>query len=507
MAIINTATADYSVVQAAIAMAVDGDTVKIGQGSATWAAPLAFSKAINLVGAGIDKTIITHTVVGIEPSVPAPNTYEISDMTLIGPAGGGFNWMDAPFAIGTFGDCQKFRFTRLRLVNTGSNGGYLVRIGYLDDLIHQYGVIDSCKFESGKILILGGGMGDRSWKTPAELGTDKAVYIEDCEFDQVNGAYNNAVDCNEGARYVFRYNHTKDQFIMAHSCMNGDKDYFSRGTRSVETYENVIEATRDGIVHFVAIYQAAGTGVHFNNKIKNSGGSAWIRPIGLEITRLYEAGGGSLGLVTGSNPIDGNVESNGYPAIDQPGRGLDATLNPVQWPPYTHNLYHPQALEPIYYWGNTCDGVPVKPEAYNGGEALIKENRDYYNAVKPGYVPYTYPHPLRSGDTPMAQTKTAQVLITITAAPVTPDWTIGMTPPTSSVQKGTPIVLNVKIDVVVGTGWTGPATLSLGALPTGCTGAFSKTSVNPGETVTLTINTTNNAAPVSNFAVIVTAVG
>jgi hypothetical protein len=287
--------------------------------------------------------------------------------------------------------------------------------------------------------------------------------------------------------------------------MNGDTNYFARGTRFVETYENDIEATRAGVVHFVAIYQAAGTGVHFNNRIKNIGGSAWIRPIGMEITRVYEAGGGNLGKVTGSNPIDGNVESNGYPAIDQPGRGMDATTNAVQWPPYTHNIYHPQAIEPIYFWGNTIDGAPATPEPYNGAEAFIKLGRDYFNTAKPGYVPYTYPHPLRSGDSPIMQ-HTAQVLITITAAPVTPDFTIGMTPPSTSVTKGTNIVLNISVAAVAGSGWTAPVTLSVGSLPAGVTAAFGMTVLNPGQSTTLTLNTVN-AALVTNFAVIVTAIG
>jgi hypothetical protein len=78
-------------------------------------------------------------------------------------------------------------------------------------------------------------------------------------------------------------------------------------------------------------------------------------------------------------------------ALDQPGRGQGDLLSgappvPVAWPN--------QVSEPIYSWGNTLNGAPV---GIGSSYPTIQENRDFFNnTVKPGYVPYRYPHPLVS---------------------------------------------------------------------------------------------------------------
>jgi hypothetical protein len=80
-------------------------------------------------------------------------------------------------------------------------------------------------------------------------------------------------------------------------------------------------------------------------------------------------------------------------ALDQPGRGKGDLItgpNPVargvRWPN--------QALDPVYSWNNkrASDNSDV---LIVSAEPTIKENRDFYNNTpKPGYKPYTYPHPL-----------------------------------------------------------------------------------------------------------------
>ena len=82
--------------------------------------------------------------------------------------------------------------------------------------------------------------------------------------------------------------------------------------------------------------------------------------------------------------------------LDQCGRGqgdllasnppINKTTNSIAWP-------H-EALEPIYAWNNTLNGAP-NFAALKSFNAVIQENRDFYNNTpKPGYKPYTYPHPL-----------------------------------------------------------------------------------------------------------------
>jgi len=89
-------------------------------------------------------------------------------------------------------------------------------------------------------------------------------------------------------------------------------------------------------------------------------------------------------------------------SLDQPGLGKGDLLTglpglPAKWPR--------QSADPCYSWNNTTpEGEPVN---LSSTEPSIKEGRDFFNNTpKPGYVPFTYPHPLVRG-TSMPTTKTA----------------------------------------------------------------------------------------------------
>jgi hypothetical protein len=80
-------------------------------------------------------------------------------------------------------------------------------------------------------------------------------------------------------------------------------------------------------------------------------------------------------------------------SLDQPGLGKGDLLTglpgrPAKWP-------H-QVTEPCYSWNNTLEsGTAIN---LFSSEPSIKEGRDFFNeTLKPGYKPYTYPHPLVSG--------------------------------------------------------------------------------------------------------------
>ena len=100
------------------------------------------------------------------------------------------------------------------------------------------------------------------------------------------------------------------------------------------------------------------------------------------------------------NPGDRYSIRLAYPCIDQIGRssgdlitgggnetpaaGAIDPLKPKAWPN--------QKLDPIYAWGNTFNGGVAR---FGAITPHAKEGRDYYdNACRPGYRPYTYPHPL-----------------------------------------------------------------------------------------------------------------
>jgi hypothetical protein len=80
-------------------------------------------------------------------------------------------------------------------------------------------------------------------------------------------------------------------------------------------------------------------------------------------------------------------------ALDQPGSGKTVLLQGMgNWPSTAQPMN--QANEPCYSWNNknAVTGADIKLTA-SGPQ--IKEGRDFFNGTpKPGYTPYTYPHPL-----------------------------------------------------------------------------------------------------------------
>jgi hypothetical protein len=92
------------------------------------------------------------------------------------------------------------------------------------------------------------------------------------------------------------------------------------------------------------------------------------------------------------NASDAFEVTNGYPALDQIGRGRDAGADRVQ----------PQTLEPVYAWNNKYNGGPCDLKVrrfYPREEEYIQEGRDFFNALKSGYTPLSYPHPVVAADT------------------------------------------------------------------------------------------------------------
>jgi hypothetical protein len=90
--------------------------------------------------------------------------------------------------------------------------------------------------------------------------------------------------------------------------------------------------------------------------------------------------------------------------LDQPGRGRGdlivgnpsgtANLAGTAWPAWPR-----QALEPCYSWNNTLNGSNLDFPNVDS-QNVLRENVDYYNNTPmPGYRPYTYPHPLTTGNT------------------------------------------------------------------------------------------------------------
>lgn len=174
------------------------------------------------------------------------------------------------------------------------------------------------------------------------LGTQDAIYVEGNTFL----GNRHSVASNTGARYVFRYNTltqtnaTKDWGqIDAHGNTGT-----GNGTFSWEIYNNTfLSVITDGGTGWTMLLRG-GDGVAFNNTY--AGGL--VQAVGLTL----ESG------CTGS-----------YPAADQ--------------------------TRSAHIWGNSQNAVKI----YSGSgdcSSFFQQNRDYYFAARPGYTPYTYPHPGRT---------------------------------------------------------------------------------------------------------------
>lgn len=361
-------------VQAAVDSAEGGDVVRIPEGSSTWTSRLEITddKRITLYGSGQDATVISS------------DTLVPSSLINMGSSGSRVTNMGFRLAndngngITVRGEGWRIDHCRFDNVIEHIIEGVSVR-GYSSEGGCPVGVVDHCEFNNTRALVVGDAslMANSIWAEPLGLGTNNAVFIEDCVFNYTQ--FSNAIDANYGGRYVFRYNIINDAYIEAHSLQGTE-----RATRSWEIYNNTINQVERNM--WAPFFLRGGTGVVFNNTITGdwSSGPAIV----VDNRRTFEALGEG-GMCDGTSPWDGNEDSTGYPARDQIGRSTD------EWLWTDENPYPPQEHDPFYQWNNTHEGSNINVYVHNNCGIHIQENRDYYNNVeKPNYTPYTYPHPL-----------------------------------------------------------------------------------------------------------------
>jgi hypothetical protein len=387
----------------AVGSAFDGDTVTIPAGTCNWTEQLEITKGISLVGVGIDHTVLRDSVPKngarssslVSFNVEQPKTFRLSGLTIRGgtPDPQVFNIGHVTLA----GTAKNFRVDHVKFENQQTSG---IRID--GDL---WGVIDHCifiaEYKQGVVVAHsswgGHGYGDGSWAERLYPGSERAVYIEDCEFiEQQEESSSGAFDALNGARVVFRRNRLTNQNGTSHGA---DSSQRNRGARWLEIYDNTYTFDAQHVVAYVQ-WIRAGSGVFFNNSIT---ANELNKVVQASNCRDADAGCDNgptyppWGACNGSSPYDQNSTSTGYRCVDQPGSGTSNLLTgdpptPVQWVG--------NASEPIYVWNNTVGGSPN-----NNTEASLNvlENRDYFeNRAREGYEPYVYPHPLVGPASPSA---------------------------------------------------------------------------------------------------------
>jgi len=355
-AIINANSCSQADVQASIDSAITGDIVIIPgtSGGCIWSLGISIpdNKTITIMGRGYDNTVITGSSVMIKMNKSGSRITGI-----------GFILTKSANIIEVKG--RGWRIDHCKFTNNLTTNEYAVNANGLNETISPAGLVDNCIFYNCKVLAYG--MGNFSttssqWNSDLSLGTDDAVYVEDCTFNY--DGRGNCIDSNRAGKYVFRFNNIIQSRIEAHSLQLDTE----RATRKWEIYNNKITAISSfGIPLFIR----GGTGVIFNNEIIGS----WTIPNGAFDNRRSYDSIGSAGYCDGTSPWDGNMDSTGWPCRDQIGRSKDVWLWTNTQP------YPPQASEPAYLWLNRYNGSINNVNVINNSGDHIKNNRDFYDEV------------------------------------------------------------------------------------------------------------------------------
>ena len=188
------------------------------------------------------------------------------------------------------------------------------------------------------VVVYGSGV----WAEDPRAGTDQAVFIEDSVFS----GNRHSVAASSGSHYVFRHNHVLRNVEACSVDAHGPGYGSTHGTRYVEIYDNVIEAS----VHAeCGIGIRGGDGVIFRNTLRG-----FRAPI--------------LLILEWGTP---ESQKASYPALDQ--------------------------IRELWLWDNATPSGAVVPLLDAEAKGFIRAGRDYFATAKPGYEPYPYPHPLTAG--------------------------------------------------------------------------------------------------------------
>jgi hypothetical protein len=353
--------------QAAVDVAKPGDTVIIPAGTWDATGTVRLPEGIHVRGEGVDRTILKRSQLGrrwesifrVDGATGAPFT--LSHMTLASVArqrlaAGDTAAIDRGIEFN--GPCRDVRVHHCRF--TGFTHAAVLFYGAGRALPgHATGVVDNCEFidmfytNPGRMSL---GYGVAVHGDPADwslhLGGPEAVFVEDNYFERCR----HCIASNGGSRYVFRHNTVQDNYYPFQAVDAHGQGVHPRGSRSYEIYDNTIRGGidyRTGKVHGTwPIGIRGGDGVIFGNRIDG----VWRAVL----------------LV-----VEGGIRGKTYPAPDQ--------------------------TTDLWLWDNTLNGEPITrvwAGLNNEQTAFFQEGRDYHFGPKPGYVPYTYPHPLRTPEPP-----------------------------------------------------------------------------------------------------------
>ena len=359
---IQATSCSVSDMQAAIDRAATGDTVSVPAGSCDWGSARLFIKGknISVQGAGIDVTTITGSSTMIDMGIDGVGTSSSVTGFTINAA----RWTAA---LRVDGDGWRIHHMKFTTTPAGYISNAILPFGQRANSPHgPTGLVDHVTFIDSNVDVYGYStnlvdLEGSLFYGPLGLGDQYAVYIEDSTYT-FTAAFGNIMDCNEGGRWVMRFNAiTASSDIESHSAQG------PRACRRWEIYQNSINFGVGGF--FTPFFIRGGSGTIFGNIV----GGGWGEPyISFDNIRSFEPRP-PLGQCNGTSLADGNLLANGWPCRDQIGWAQDSAL-------WTSSNPNPRQIStPAYIWNNTIGGMPAVVNIRNFVGAWIQPNRDYYN--------------------------------------------------------------------------------------------------------------------------------
>ncbi len=465
-------------VQTSINAASSGDTVKVPSGSSTWSSGLLIhNKSISLIGGygGVTTIALTNgNFVHLTRAVGGQNASRISAFTINQTS------TSSTFHIESDGGLapQGFRIDHITRNVTG-NAFIEFAEGWGNAASSWEGLIDNNLITNGRVEYWGENSstgGRYRWSEPLNLGDEHALYIEDNTFIVTSPSatnYINQVDGGEGARTIARFNTFTGGRIESHGVQTEN----SRSVKRWEFYYNIFTSSPSDKQYRPFLIRG-GTGMVFHN---TTDGNYSINVINIDNLRSHQSdvysGMPNWGPCTGSSRVDGNQpDGEGYPCRDQIGMSTDATLwdysgtGPIQTkaPAYfwgntqngsrlqvslncvgTAEECTRQATKQLVEnrdWFQTPVGpfngtvgvgegtLANRPATCTPGTAYWATDQGEWNSKHDGadgqlykctaqntwtlqYTPYTYPHPLTTGD-PAANPILTSISVTPASAEV-----------------------------------------------------------------------------------------
>lgn len=447
-AVRSAASCSYTDVASAVKAAQEGDTVLIPAGTCSWTKGLSSycqyeslgydasfcrsstngdTKHITIQGAGIGQTIIIDEI-SKRSDPPHIIMWDLSPgglsrITGIEFRAGNYSGVGCGAAGGTianvllYGNTNQLRVDHTKFVSRecpmlaiGRLGNGYVR-GVLDHNFYDHSNNTVGIYVHHQSWGDRGDYGDNSYAQPDTVGTSESLFFEDStcynnKSRQTVGSY--CFDGWWGTRFTVRHMKMCASMMGVHG-----NDSSARSARQVEFYENTftdsdcVSPWNMGTSYPSPMSMRGGVGVIFNNTIRTTNGAFTSA---FNATNYRDAPNGTpmgptnnmYGICNGSNPYDQNSTNKGYRCIDQVGTGygqlMDTTApgGPINTVTGTKSWPN-QVAQPTYAWNNTINGAVSNAYATTPN---IVVGRDLINGPRPGYTPYTYPHPLTSGSSP-----------------------------------------------------------------------------------------------------------